>query len=295
MHLYGTKPPLPRNSMDTNTLDYKDDRLTAGAAPQCILQVALGADSISLLSADSTGTVLALHNWIFSSGEPALDQTEWSLRAVLQQPVFGLPFGHIHCALFHRNATLVPRRLFQHGNLAAYFKLLLNPADYTYAYDELPEFDAYLVYATEPGLARLCADFFPRARMRHLAVPLLRQARELNAAEEHRVFVNIRNQVAQIAVFERQNLLFYNAFTFSASPDLLYYILMVYDQFRLDPREIPLTVGGNLLEDSELYRLLYRFIRDIRFAELPGYYQLPNRAETLPGHCYFDLFCLKNL
>ncbi|MCK6695436.1 MAG: DUF3822 family protein [Thermoanaerobaculia bacterium] len=281
--------------MDTNTLDYTDDRLTASAAPQCILQVVLGADSISLLSADHNGAVLALQSWTFPSGEQAFHQSEWQLRGVLRQAVFGLPFGHIHCALFHRNATLVPRRLFQHGNLATYFKLLLNPAEYTYAYDELPEFDAYLVYATEQGLARLCTEFFPRGRVRHLAVPLLRQARDLDASEEHRIFVNIRNQVAQIAVFERQNLLFYNSFAFAASPDLLYYILLVYDQFRLNPQDTPLIVAGNLLEDSELYRLLYRFVRDIRFAALPGYYRLPEDAGILPGHCYFDLFCLKNL
>lgn len=281
--------------MDTNTLDYTDNRLTADVATQCILHVVLGADSISLLAADSNGAIVALQSWAFSAEGQAFDQTEWPLRGVLRQAVFGLPFGHTHCALFHRNATLVPRRLFQHGNLAAYFKLLLNPAEYIYAYDELPEFDAYLVYATEQGLAKLCTDFFPRARIRHLAVPLLRQARDMNAAEEHRIFVNIRNQVAQIAVFERQNLLFYNSFAFSASPDLLYYILMVYDQFRLVPKDIPLTVAGNLLEDSELYRLLYRFIRDIRFAALPGYYKMPADTEILPGHCYFDLFCLKNL
>ena len=281
--------------MDSHTLDFTDTRLTAVTAPQCTLHVVLGADSISLLAADTAGAVLALQSWTFAVEEQVFDQTEWQLRGVLQRPLFSLPFGHIHCALFHRNATLVPRRLFQHGNLAGYFKLLLDPSDYTYAYDELPEFDAYLVYATEQWMAKLCADFFPRGRVRHLAVPLLRQARELNTGEEHRLFVNLRNQVAQIAVFERQNLLFYNSFAFSASPDLLYYVLLLYDQFRLDPRDTPLIVAGNLLEDSELYRLFYRFIRDIRFPELPGYFQMPADVEILPGHCYFELFCLKNL
>lgn len=286
---------MPRNSMDTHTHDYTDNRLTAGTAPQCALHLILGADSLSMLVADPAGAVVALQRHSFPVDDTTSAQTEWQLRGLLQNSVLTLPFGQAHCALFHRNATLVPRRLFQHGDLSGYFKLLLDPADYVYAYDELPEFDAYLVYATEPGLAHLCPDFFPRARVRHLAVPLLRQALNLHAGEEHRVFLNIRNQVAQIAVFERRNLLFYNAFSFSASPDLLYYVLLVYDQFRLDPREIPLTVAGNLLEDSELYRLFYRFIREIRFAPLPAHFHLPDGVNALPGHCYFDLFCLKNL
>lgn len=282
--------------MDTHTIDFIDTRLNAGTAPQCTLNVVLGADGINLLAADASGAVLALQARQLRTEVVLFDQIEWQLRGLLQQEALvALPFGQIHCALFHGNATLVPRRLFQHGALPGYFKLLLNPADYLYAYDELPEFDTYLVYATEPGLAKLCTEFFPRSRNRHLAVPLLRNARLAYPNEEHRVFINFRNQVAQMAVFERQNLLFYNSFAFSASSDLLYYVLLLYDQFRLNTQDTPLIVAGNLLEDSELYRLLYRFIRDIRFAELPSHYHLPTDKPALPGHCYYDLFCLKNL
>ena len=296
-HLYGAKHGTsPVSGMDTHTLDFIDNRLNTDTAPQCALNVVLGADSVSLLAADASGAMMAFHSRMLAGEETSFDQIEWQLRGILQQEtLFGLPFGQIHCALFNRNATLVPRRLFQHGALSGYFKLLLNPADYIYAYDELPEFDAYLVYATEPALAKLCTEFFPRSRNRHLAVPLLRNARQTAANEEHRLFVNFRNQVAQMAVFERQNLLFYNSFAFSASSDLLYYVLMLYDQFRLSTQDTPLIVAGNLLEDSELYRLLYRFVRDIRFAELPAFYHLPTDRPTLPGHCYYDLFCLKNL
>lgn len=282
--------------MDTHTIDFTDTRLNAGIAHQCTLNVVLGADGINLLVADALGAVLALKTQQLAVEGDVFDQIEWQLRGLLQQEtLLALPYGQIHCALFHRNATLVPRRLFQHGALSGYFKLLLNPADYIYAYDELPEFDTYLVYATEPGLAKLCAEFFPGGRNRHLAVPLLRNARQSYSNEEHRVFVNFRNQVAQMAVFERQNLLFYNSFAFSASSDLLYYVLLLYDQFRLNTQDTPLIVAGNLLEDSELYRLLYRFVRDIRFAELPAHYHLPKDKPALPDHCYYDLFCLKNL
>lgn len=282
--------------MDKFTLQFTDVRLNADTAPHFALHLVLGIDSVSLMAAHPGGEIVALRNWLFTPADRRFDEVEWELRRLLRdEPLFHFSYAHIHCALFHPNATLVPRRLFQHNALPGYFHLLLQPDDYTYGYDELPEFEAYLVYATAPGFAKLCSEFFPRARTRHLAVPLLRYLRTLDGDAEHRVFVNFRHQFAQITVFERQNLLFYNTCSFSASSDLLYFVLLAFEQFRLNPHEVPLFLAGNLLVDSDVFRLLSRFVRDIRFAPPSVHYHLPADAEVLPGHCHLDLYALKNI
>lgn len=283
--------------MDKHTLEFIDNRLQATTALQSSLNVIIGADSVSMMAADASGVVQALQSWMFSSGEGAFEAEEWNIRRLLRdEDCFRYSFNQVHCALFHPHVTLVPKRLFQHSALATYFKLLLRPADFVFGYDELPEIEAYLVHATEAVQAKICAEFFPQARCRHLAVPLIRYLRSLPNDSDHKICVNFRHQVAQVVVFERQNLLFYNTFPFAAAADLLYFVLLAYDQFRLDTRETPLTVSGNLLPDSELYRLLYRFIREIRFAATPSdSYRLPAGVQALPDHCHLDLYCLKNI
>ena len=279
--------------MDKHILEFIDDRLTVEKARQCALQLVLAPDSVSMMASDSAGEILALQSWQAAKSERSFDAVEWDIRRMLkEEPVMGLPFGHIFPVVFHRNTTLVPRRLFQHSAIAAYFKLLLAPAEYQYTYDELPEFDAYLISATQAKQAKLFAEFFPQQRIRHQAVPLLRFFRELAQQNDHSIFVHFRHQVAQIAVFERQNLLFYNSFTFIAAADLLYYVLLAYDQFRLNPRDIPLDVAGSLLEDSEVYRMLYRFVREIRFVAPSKKFHLPRQEQALPDHCHVELFCL---
>ncbi|MCC6460382.1 MAG: DUF3822 family protein [Saprospiraceae bacterium] len=282
--------------MDTHTLELKDTRLSADIAPQCTLQVILGQESISMLAADTPGEVLALQSWSFSDTGRSADELGWDLRRVLRdEPLFALPYGRVICALEHHQTTLVPRRLFQHGALANYFKLLLPPGEYTYTYDELSELDAYLVYASNAAQIKLLYEFFPHARHRHLAASLLRYWRQAAGDQEHRMFLNLRHQSAQLAVFERQNLLFYNAFSFPSASDLLYFVLLAYEQFRLRPADIPLVVSGTILSDSELYRVLYRFIREIQFAPAPTHFKIADDTQVLPGHCHVDLFCLKNL
>jgi hypothetical protein len=90
-------------------------------------------------------------------------------------------------------------------------------------------------------------------------------------------------------VFERRNLVFFNTFDFTKPADLLYYILLAYKQFDLNPLEVPLALSGTLLEDSEIYRLLLRYVRSMHFLPLPDGFQLPDAANALPAHYWFDL------
>jgi hypothetical protein len=282
--------------MDKHILELKDARLDAALAPACTLYGVLGTESVALLVANSAGEVLDIETWQYAKPNKSFAQTEQDLRRIIaQEPVFNWPFGQKHGVLFHPNITLVPRRLFQHHALPEYFKLLLKPAEYVYAYEELPDFDAYLVQAIERPQARLFNELFPQARLRHQAVQLLHFIRASAAAADHTIFLHFRHQVAQLAVTERQNLLFYNTFSFVTPADLLYYTLLVYDQFKLNPADTPLTVAGNVLRDSELYRILYRFVREIRFAVPPSGFHLPLASTPLPGHCHLELFCLTNL
>ena len=190
------------------------------------------------------------------------------------------------------NATLVPRRLFDAQDLQAYFKLLLQPSEYEYAYDELPALDCSVVYAVEPVVTRMCGQYFPGAANMHQATPLLKAWHHAAPAGDYAVFVNVRHQAGQVAVFDRKNLLFYNAFGFVKPNDLLYFVLLAYDQFRLSPAEVPLTIGGNLAEDTEAFRLLHRYIDTIRFAALPDSVVLPEETDHLPAHYWHDLFAV---
>ncbi|MCB0531292.1 MAG: DUF3822 family protein [Lewinellaceae bacterium] len=281
--------------MALHSLELKDSQLNTAKAPHCSFIGILGSESLSAIAVDNHDKLLALENWEYPHLPKSFEQAEREVRTILkQEPIFQLPFGQKHVALSHPNITLIPRRLFQHGKLPDYFHLVLPPGEYMYSYEELPEFDAYLVCATEKSQARLFSDFFPDARFRHNVTPVLRYVRKLAAVSEHTVFVNLRAKMAQIAVLERQNLLFFNTFHFSTPSDLLYYVLLAYDQFRLNPMQKPLTLAGNILKDSELYRILFRFVREVRFATPPVHIQLPPEMESLQAHCLTDLLCLKN-
>lgn len=279
--------------MDKQVFNFVDAGLGAGSAAQCTLNVVIGMEGASLLAMARNGEVRALKSWQFANAGRDLGDVESDLRHVFgSEPLFSYPFGSTNCSLFNLNATLVPRRLFDAGNLPSYFKILLRPAEYTYRYDELPEFDCFLVYAVEEMAVRMCEQYFPEGQVSHLATPMLKNLRDMARSDDYEVFANVRNQAVQIFVLDRRNLLFYNAFQWSKPSDLLYFVLLIYDQFRLNTSELPLHMSGNVREDSDTFKLLHRYIGEIRFLGLPDRIALPASSASLPAHHWFDLFSL---
>lgn len=281
--------------MDKLIFSFHDRQLTHNEASRSSLYLTIGTESLTLMVLNANQECLALQGWYFATAATAFSGAEEALRRILgQEPLFTLPFRYVRYGFANTQLTLVPRRLFQVDDLAAYFKLLLPPGDYVYRSEALPEFDCNLVYALEASALRICHRYFPNGAEVHLGGALLRNFNHITAGTDHAICVNMRHQLVQICVFERQNLRYYNSFIWQHPNDLLYAVLLVYDQFRLSPIETPLQVAGNLLEDSEAYRVLNRFIRKIEFVPLPGNFKMGTAANGLPPHCFFDLICLKN-
>ncbi|MFN0212761.1 MAG: DUF3822 family protein [Saprospiraceae bacterium] len=264
--------------------------MTPSVATSSALRMVVGLHGISLLVKNES-RILALKSWQITGNEPSFQALEPEMRRVFgSERLFDLQFETKSCALSLSNSTLVPSRLFDPENLGQYFQLLLRvDAEQSYGFEKLDKIDCYLVWVADKGLTNLCGQYFSTQNIRHTAAPLILEYQNLAPAEGYAVFANLCNQKVQIAVFERQNLVFFNAFNFGKPSDLLYYVLLAYKQFDLNPLDIPLTLSGTLLEDSEIFRLLLRYIRPMRFPPLPAGFQLPSEAKTLPAHYWFDL------
>ena len=69
--------------------------------------------------------------------------------------------------------------------------------------------------------------------------------------------------------------------------------MLLYDQFKLNPETDPIHIAGQIVEDSEIYHLLYRYVRHLNLVSGPSYYRFSQLFDTLPQHFYFDLYSLK--
>ena len=274
-------------------LSYQSDALTPALAASCALRMVVGVNGVSLMVKKGE-QILALKAWQFSGMEKGFEVAESELRQVFGgERLLEWTYASKKCALGSAATTLVPRRLFDPLHLEHYFRLLLQEnAHREYGYTKLEAFDCYLVWAVESGLNTLCRMYFSTEEITHIGASLLPRCHELSPQGGYAVFAHLRGQKVQISVFERKNLVLFNAYDFSKPSDLLYYVLLVYQQFDLNPLEIPLTLSGTLMEDSEIFRLLLRYIRPMRFPPNLESMVLPETAQNLPPHYWFDLSTL---
>jgi len=272
---------------------FQSESLNPTLATSSALRMVVGLHGVSLLVKNDQ-KILALKSWQIPGTEQSFQAVESALRGVFgSERLLDLQYNSKACALSCPASTLVPRRLFDPENLGQYFKLLLRDGpERTYGFEKLEIFDCYLVWAAETGLVQLCRHYFSSENIRHLAAPLLQSYHSLSPTEGYTVFANLRGQKVQVAVFERRNLVFFNAFDFTKPNDLLYYVLLAYKQFDLNPLDVPLTLSGTLIEDSEIFKLLLRYIRPMRFPPLAEDLQVPSEAKNLPVHYWFDLAAL---
>lgn len=215
-------------------------------------------------------------------------------RSLALCPLLSLPFAQRKLAFAHPTLTLVPRRLYRPEAQDKYFKLLLPEGDYVYDARLVPEQEAYLLWAGAPALERIARLYFDETPATHIASPVIRTLFRYARDRAHTVVAHFRSRLITIAVFERENLLFYNSFCFNEPADALYYILLAYDQFKLDPEVQGLTLSGGITADSAIWRQMARYIRQIRFVTLPEGYVLPDALRSWPPHLFYELACLND-
>lgn len=194
------------------------------------------------------------------------------------------------CAFSTLETTLVPKRLFNAAELAPYFKLLVNDVSrYEFGHSPIPSIDGHLVWAISKEAHRLVGHYFQPSQCMHLAEALINSLTLKAPADNFGVYCNIRGQGLQVFVFDRGQLAYYNFFHFSKPSDLLYYVLLAYKQFDLNPQHTALNFAGTLVEDSEIYRLLQRYFRTINLLQPEPGLILPQEAKNLPAHFWFDV------
>ncbi len=186
---------------------------------------------------------------------------------------------------------LVPARLWTPEAAPASLQALTQlPAEEEVLSVSLSGIGAQMAFSLEKPLLEFLRQAAPDLRLLDAGAAFLAAARhQMDHLASHQVFACIRDRILHVAAFHNLNLLLYNAYPFQTSPDALYFLLLVYDQLNLNPEETPLHLAGPILPDSELYRLFYRFVRQIRFATPPSGLLLPEGFPEENLHFHFDL------
>lgn len=256
---------------------------------QSNLSVLIGTENL-LFSIVNGQQLLFLREYPFS--------TESSLPEIIaQDDLLQLSYKQVQVALMTPTFTLVPERLFNPLERRTYLQEItaLN-YEIEIRTDELAAVGIRLVYGVKQNLLDEVSKAFPAAKISHATTAFLAGllARQ-NAPTSPVVYLQVYAGWLVAVILEGKNLLFANVFNYQSGKDFLYYVLLLFDQYQLAPEETPVYVAGQLVENSEIYPLLQRYIRSLRFLPAPDFLQLGTKLQYQPTYFYFNLFGISKL
>lgn len=190
--------------------------------------------------------------------------------------------------------SLVPTRLYNEEEKATYIEgLTSQPADGEVYTDTIEPLRLRVVCKLNEAVTDVVKARFSNVRIFNAATPfLIGSHRSIPEGVEETAFACFREKSFQLALFRQGGLLFYNRFEYQAASDVLYFLLLAYEQHGLDPDHVPLFLSGHLLKDSEIYKILYRYVADVSFLPGPSYVRFGKSISSLDPNLLFPLHAL---
>ncbi len=258
------------------------------------LSLKIGVNGISYLIVDGMEKAVIFKQYILAKDESITNAVKTFFTGDSKML---LNYKSIKISLDSDYFTLIPERLFKEKDRELYLDKTArkkNNLDFV-SDDYIPFNKSKLVYSWNKELINVLKNYFPSSRIFHLLNPLLRGWKKQSEIKEgKKIFLHVETGYFTISFFQEAELIFINRFHYKTASDFLYYVLLIFDQFELKPETSPVIISGELVENSEIYKKLFRYIRHLQFIPNIGYYDFNNAAfSNLTHYHHFDLYSLK--
>lgn len=260
------------------------------------LSMLLGMNRFSYLITDQQQQVVALVAHDFDQKVNSnIDVIESLKKLFVEDQYLKLPYSSYKLALVSPTSTLIPTKLFKDEHKADYLANIIRLGEEDVVFEDLlPTLDVVNVYNYTKEVTQLVKNSLPKTKIYHINSPVLMGFKQATAHRDgKKIYINVKDQLLTVVLFEDTDLVFCNAFSFKTSKDFIYYLLLVFEQFKLKTEVTPVFIAGSIIEESEVYHLLYRYIRHLSMIPSPNYYHFGKKFGDRQKHIYFDLFSLK--
>ncbi len=192
--------------------------------------------------------------------------------------------------------TLIPGPLFRKDNLRTYFEFNhhLEELD-EINYNKLNGTDAYNVFVVPSEISALLHRSYGNVKYFHQVTPLIENGLVTHGGKGSKttVMANIYGKSVDVAVIQGEKLLLCNTFPWKNDADLVYFILYVYEQLKLNGEETPLVISGEMKKNSETCGMLRSYIRNTGFEKRNSKFIYSYTFNDVDAHWFVNLFNLK--
>lgn len=203
--------------------------------------------------------------------------TEDYLAALRAVPALTKAFGEVHLCCRTMGHQFLPETVAPSLPVDNYNTIVT---------DQLLHQDVEVAWVVDDMLLSAIHEMWPGAAILHMSTVL---SDYLHPSQQGSLLAHIEGSRLHVLQYKNGRFRFYNSYPAQEANDYLYYILQAYRLLGLSLSSDALTVSGEVMADSNLYRLLRRYVKQVDLIQ-------PERmglAVGLPAgekHRYFDLY-----
>ena len=203
----------------------------------------------------------------------------------------------VKIAFYSEQSVLVPETLFDRNNLKEY--LLLNAHR---SYEDSLQLCYYkhhqkmvTVFAVDQQIVQWFQGIYPNLNLHllhHSSALIEGIPRQEGQSPLKSMALFIKNQVVDILVFDGGQLHYCNQFEFDSPLEFINYVMVVMQELQLDPNMARVDLWGDINPQSDYFKILYKYIRNIAVGKRPSNLNFTFEFDELDEQQYFDVFGL---
>jgi hypothetical protein len=249
-------------NLKNNSIDFKN-------LEENHLSIQLSLDGFSFCIYNIPSTKIAVFaKFEFTNSNPTpFDHLKLVEQLFTQEELLKINYKSVSVTHFNNLITQVPLPFFDKKNLKNYLQNTVKVLDNDYVtFDEINNSEIVNVYIPFVNINNFLLDNYGTFIFKHSSTVLIETLlNQYKNSEEDYCFVNVFNFNFEIVLLKNKKFELYNNFTFRTKEDFIYYILFTAEQLNLNPEEFKLVLLGDVEKESELYTILYQYIRNIEF------------------------------
>ncbi len=210
-------------------------------------------------------------------------------------PILKTGFQKVHCAYYSPQLILIPEAVYDENRIKDYFTFCASlPGNHKLFSDRMNILNARGIYAVPENLSHFFEKMFPGYHLKHHGTVLAESALAGQKLEPWQAdaVIHVRNSHFEILLIDKQQLIYYQSFSYQAFDDVLYYLFYTLEQHKLDATKMSVLLMGKLAMDTAEYDTLVNFFRKITFPERNDVFQYSEAFERIPSHFYYNLLNL---
>jgi hypothetical protein len=276
-------------------IDLLDETFVKNQSYHYHLSIQTGLNGLSFSILDlQTLKYIGLRNYGFENIHDESEVAAYFSVFYKKDELLKLDYKSVSHAFVGDNATIVPSEYFEEKMIQNYYGLNFSEVEHKVVqFNPFHASHIFTVFAYPENLFGMLKGYFPKSKLFHYSTVFLDSIfRESIGSNQIKCYLYFYKDFISIALAEQKQLKYFNTFKTQSITDILYYMVSVFDQYKISTKLTEMLVSTDIENHNEVFENLNKFFGNIRFIAPSSQFTYSYLFDELHLTQYANLFNL---